>query len=154
MGHPPATWSLPLGLSRSTARGKIARTIRLSGPSRSESRGGHAVTAVLTVRGMPGLAGALLVWKWLPMATRFVKAEHMSHALADARRHKLVGDDCLAEQRAGRINLGSGGDRGDLRFRGVIDRHDRIDTRVEAAGQASKAEGFILGRNEETAEAC
>ena len=33
------------------------------------------------------LAGALLVWKWLPMATRFVKAEHMSHALADARRH-------------------------------------------------------------------
>ncbi|MFI5111356.1 MAG: MFS transporter [Terriglobales bacterium] len=33
------------------------------------------------------LAGALLVRAWLPMATRFVKAEHMSHALADARRH-------------------------------------------------------------------
>ncbi len=33
------------------------------------------------------LAGALLVRAWLPLATRFVKAEHMSHALAEARRH-------------------------------------------------------------------
>jgi predicted MFS family arabinose efflux permease len=33
------------------------------------------------------LLGALLVRAWLPLATRFVKAEHMSHALADARRH-------------------------------------------------------------------
>ncbi|HET7183613.1 MAG TPA: MFS transporter [Terriglobales bacterium] len=30
---------------------------------------------------------ALLVRAWLPAAKRFVKAEHMAHALADARRH-------------------------------------------------------------------
>ncbi|MBZ5566549.1 MAG: MFS transporter [Acidobacteriia bacterium] len=42
--------------------------------------------AFLVLAGL-NLLGALLVRAWLPPATRFVKAEHMSHALADARRH-------------------------------------------------------------------
>jgi len=33
------------------------------------------------------LVVALVVRAWLPAATRFVKAEHITHALADARRH-------------------------------------------------------------------
>ncbi len=35
------------------------------------------------------LSGTLVVRSWLPPAKKFVKAEHMSHALADARRHLL-----------------------------------------------------------------
>jgi len=33
------------------------------------------------------LTGAVMVRAWLPLARRFVPAEHLSHALADARRH-------------------------------------------------------------------
>lgn len=33
------------------------------------------------------LAGAWLVRAWLPLATRFVRAEHFTHVLDDARRH-------------------------------------------------------------------
>ncbi len=33
------------------------------------------------------LLGALLVRSWLPLAQKFVKAERIAHALADARRH-------------------------------------------------------------------
>ncbi len=33
------------------------------------------------------LMGSLCVRSWLPLAKKFVKAEHLSHALADARRH-------------------------------------------------------------------
>ena len=33
------------------------------------------------------LAGAIVVYAWLPAAKRFVRAEQLSHALADARRH-------------------------------------------------------------------
>ncbi|MBZ5630107.1 MAG: MFS transporter [Acidobacteriia bacterium] len=43
--------------------------------------------AAFVVLGGLNLVGALLVRAWLPLSTRFVKAEHMSHALADARRH-------------------------------------------------------------------
>jgi MFS transporter, YNFM family, putative membrane transport protein len=43
--------------------------------------------AAFVVLAALNLAGALLVRAWLPLATRFVKAEHMAHALAEARRH-------------------------------------------------------------------
>jgi predicted MFS family arabinose efflux permease len=44
-------------------------------------RGGFVVLAAIN------LAGALVVRAYLPLAKRFVRAEHISHALADARRH-------------------------------------------------------------------
>ncbi len=44
-------------------------------------RAGFVVLAAIN------LAGALVVRAYLPLAKRFVRAEHMSHALADARRH-------------------------------------------------------------------
>ena len=43
--------------------------------------------AAFAVLGALNLAGALAVRAWLPMATRFVPAEHMGHALAEAWRH-------------------------------------------------------------------
>ena len=43
--------------------------------------------AAFVVLGALNLAGALAVRAWLPPATRFVPAEHMGHALAEARRH-------------------------------------------------------------------
>ena len=43
--------------------------------------------AVFAVLGALNLAGALAVRAWLPMAIRFVPAEHMGHALAEAWRH-------------------------------------------------------------------
>lgn len=39
------------------------------------------------VLGAVNLIGALLVRSWLPLAKNFVKAEHISHAFADARGH-------------------------------------------------------------------
>ncbi len=44
-------------------------------------RAGFVVLAAIN------LVGALVVRAYLPLAKRFVRAEHMSHALADARRH-------------------------------------------------------------------
>lgn len=43
--------------------------------------------AAFVVLAALNLVGALGVRAWLPLAKRFVKAEHMSHALADARAH-------------------------------------------------------------------
>jgi len=43
--------------------------------------------AAFVVLGALNLAGALAVRAWLPLATRFVPADHMGHALAEARRH-------------------------------------------------------------------
>ena len=37
--------------------------------------------------GAMNLAGAVAVRAWLPIATHFVRAEHMSHVIADAKRH-------------------------------------------------------------------
>lgn len=45
--------------------------------------------AVFLVLGAMNLTGALMVRAWLPPATRFVRAEHLSHVVADARRHLL-----------------------------------------------------------------
>ncbi len=43
--------------------------------------------AAFVVLAALNFAGALGVRAWMPLASRFVKAEHLSHALADARRH-------------------------------------------------------------------
>ncbi|HVP53326.1 MAG TPA: MFS transporter [Terriglobales bacterium] len=43
--------------------------------------------AAFVALGVFNLLGALAVAAWLPRATRFVRAEHMGHALAEARRH-------------------------------------------------------------------
>jgi len=43
--------------------------------------------AAFVALGALNLAGALAVRAWLPLATRFVRAEHMGHALAETRRH-------------------------------------------------------------------
>jgi predicted MFS family arabinose efflux permease len=45
--------------------------------------------ATFVVLAAINLAGALLVRAWLPKAKRFVKAEHIAHALADAKAHLL-----------------------------------------------------------------
>ncbi len=39
------------------------------------------------VLGAMNLTGALMVRAWLPLSTRFVRAEHLSHVVADAKRH-------------------------------------------------------------------
>jgi MFS family permease len=43
--------------------------------------------ATFVVLAVINFTGAMLVRSWLPLAKRFVKAEHISHALADARAH-------------------------------------------------------------------
>ncbi|MGH9523219.1 MAG: MFS transporter [Terriglobales bacterium] len=45
--------------------------------------------AVFLVLGAMNLAGALMVRAWLPRATRFVRAEHISHVVEQAKRHLL-----------------------------------------------------------------
>ncbi len=43
--------------------------------------------ASFLIIGAINFCGAVLVWRWLPLAKNFVAAPHMGHALADMRRH-------------------------------------------------------------------
>jgi MFS transporter, YNFM family, putative membrane transport protein len=45
--------------------------------------------SVFLVLGAMNLVGAVMVRAWLPMATRFVRAEHIAHVVEQAKRHLM-----------------------------------------------------------------